>query len=341
MKRWTILALVALIGGALHAETLLDAIDQSNSTHDIKKIKAQVEVLEADVNATFKDDSYAGTQDGYTPLTYSINTLSDKTRQEAVKYLLDHKANPNAKCSKRDGLEWTPLSEALLKEDIVVVKMLLDGGADPSLPIRCSNYISGGTTKTRFGDAYDRNLKLKANALDIAVSLRAPALIELIKAKSPKLVPTYNTNTIWYEAYTNDLAGFKAAIKAGAMPDDYDMAYLIHYGKLDCLSFIDAASVYTDTSNGFNLVDDSPDVATISAYFDKNMALLVSDPEAFKAGMLALSVNWEKIKKNPGILAYQWRIHSIVARFAMNYDLEERMAQVFKTLDVKPAHFER
>lgn len=345
MKRWTILVLAALIGGALYAETLFDAIDLSKDYKNIKKIKSQVEVLEADVNAVLKDDSYAGSErDGLTVLTYAINTLSDKTRQEAVKYLLDHKANPNGKSILKGGMEYqemTPLSEAMFREDLVVVKMLLDAGADPTLTIRCSNYIRGGTTKTRFGDGYDNNQKLKVNAMDIAVFLRSPAFVDLIKAKAPKIVPTYNTNTIWYKAYTNDLAGFKASIKAGAMPDDYDIAYLIHYGKLDYLAFIDATSVYTDTSNGFSLMDDSADVATICAYFDKNVELLVSDAEAFKKGMLALTVNWEKIKDNPQVLNFQWSISRIAAEFTMNEDLNDRMKNVFNTLDVKPAQFER
>jgi hypothetical protein len=146
---------------------------------------------------------------------------------------------------------------------------------------------------------------------------------------------------MWYKAYTNDLAGFKAAVKAGAKPDDYDVAYLIHYGKLDCLAFIDAASVYNDTSNGFSLVDDSADIATICAYFDKNVDLLVSDSEAFKKGMLALTVNWDKLKENLQVLNFQWSIDRIASYFTMNEDLQDRLKNVFNTLDVKPAQFER
>lgn len=320
MKRVLILLVVALIASALNAETLFEVINQTKFDDDIKKVKAQVEVIGVDVNAA--------SDDGYTPLTYVIEKLDGQKRRDLVTYFLSQKANPNGKALSSDNVNaydgkkgvWTPLFAALFTQDVYLVKALLDAGADPALAIRhsgkmstvkdmmgrfqsWSNRSSMSSTVSIFGTKYETSPMLKATSLDVAIFLKDPVLVGLLKAKSPALTANYNLDTLWYLAFIDDLAGFKKQIKAGKVPSSYEVASLLHYGKKDFLSFVDAAAIFSTiqkeenvNSFSFSLVDDGSDIAIVSDYLDKNIALAKTDVPAFTKGLYALPVDWKKIR---------------------------------------------
>lgn len=340
MKRGFIVLAVALLASNLFAETLFEAIDASALSGDIKKIKAQVEVIEADVNAPSKDFETKG----YTPLTYAITKLDSQLRLDAVTYLLSQKANANGKATllpsimKVEGIvpELTPLTAALFTRDFALVKTILDAGADPTLALRHSNRDFKDPRIEYFGQKYVQNAKAKVTALDIAVYLKAPVLIGLLKEKAPKLTASYNTDTLWYAAFTNDLAGFKKMVKAGKVPTAYDVAYLVHYGKKDFLAFVDAAAIfqtkqkeeYVENTFAFSLVDDATLISVVSDYLDKNAELAKSDLAGFIKGVQALPVDWKKVRlwgmtdlfKDPNVDDY-WNFDRIVTAFSHRPEL--------------------
>jgi len=360
----------ALISGAVYAGTIFDAMDSVKFEDDIKKVKAQVEVIGADVNAASKDWQIKG----YTPLIYAIDNLEGQKRRDVVLFLLSQKANPNGKAlldnpttndGKKGGGEETPLIAALFSQDFVLVKALLDAGANPTVAIRHSGWIYGvqdnlghfshwgnhsstSSVQLAFGTKYDTSPKLKATALDVAVFLKDPVLVELIKAKAPKLTASYNLDTLWYLAYSNDLTGFKKQIKAGKVPSPNEVAQLLHYGKTEFLAFVDAAGIfptkqkeqYVDEPFAFSLVDDGPDIAAVSDYLDRNLALATSDISEFTKGFLALPVGWKKVRmwRNMNLFENKdgedWSFEKIVTGFNHQEELTKAFKMAFYSLDL-------
>lgn len=335
MKRGLIVLAVALLASNLFAETIFEAIDAAPEAGDIKKLKAQVEVIEADVNAPSKELETKG----YTPLTYAIDKLEGQTRIDAVTYLLAHKANPNLKATLQASIlrleqitpEETPLTAALFTKDWAIVKAILDAGADPTVQIRHTNRDFQHPQVEYFGQKYVTNPKARVTAMDIAVYLKDPVFVEMIKAKAPKLTATYNLNTLWYSAFTGDLATFKKQIKAGQVPTAYDVAFLIHYGKKDFLAFLDAASIfktkekeeYVENTFAFSLTQDAPLISDVSDYVDKNTELAAKDIPAFTKGLQALSVDWTKVRLWGGTTLFNdpngedyWNFDKIVTAFS-------------------------
>lgn len=340
MKRGLIVLTAALLTNSVFGDTIFEAIDDAALTGELTKLKAQVTVLEADVNGTSKDFETKG----YTPLTYAIDKLEGQTRIEAVNYLLANKANANQKATLQASIlrveqitpEETPLTAALFTKEWSIVKAILDSGADPSVQLRHTNRDFKHPQTEYFGQKYVANAKAKVTAMDIAVYLKDPALVELLKTKAPKLTATYNVNNLWYSAFTSDLAGFKKLVKAGQVPTAYDVAYLIHYGKKDYLTFLDAAAVfktkekedYVEGSFSFSLVEDTPIISALSEYLDKNTDLATKDIPAFSKGLQALPVDWKKVRlwgagtlfNDPSGEDY-WNLDKIVTSFSHRPEL--------------------
>lgn len=325
------------IGAVFFADSIFDAIKSGEK----KKVVGQVEILNADVNAKKKDfpDS------GFTPLTYAMYKLKGQERRDIVTYLIASKANPNGVATPDQdmydylhGPEETPLCAALFTGDLALITSLLDAGANPAAPVRYATGRSLRNVDGYFGPAYNANVKLRITAVDIAVLLKDPLYISLLKAKSPQLAPTYNVSSLWYLSYKNDLSGFKNALKGGAVPEAYDIAYLIHYGKKDFLSLIDALGLFSPTE-GVNLSADTGDIATVSDYFDKNQISLLNDPAGFGKGLMALPVNWEKIRawgKKPllGDDSDNWYFDNIVTWFSDSPDTSKRYAMAAHIADI-------
>lgn len=195
---------------------------------------------------------------------------------------------------------------------------------------------------TVFSDKYIQDPKALVTAMDVAVWLKDPVFVGMLKAKVPKLNATYNTGTIWYAAFMNDLEAFKKYIKAGTVPSSYDVAYMIHYGKKDFLAFIDVAAVFKTKEEekyvsdfSFSLVDDAPLISTVADYLDKNVEIASTDAVAFSNGLYALPVDWQKIRMWRGEDLFSnesddnWDFEKLVTGFSHNTELTKAFKIAF------------
>lgn len=93
----------------------------------------------------------------------ALHLMAKRNDVAAVKWLLDHGADPNARWSHWDS-EVTPLHLAVLGGHADIVRLLLEAGADPSI----------------------RDSKHDSDPIGWAEFFRRPDIVQLLKAEAAK-----------------------------------------------------------------------------------------------------------------------------------------------------------
>ena len=259
---------------------------ESIAAGDLPQVKAIIEKNPVLINAITvmpvkewagmksRDSAEPEFQGKISPLVQAV--LND--RLEMVAWLLSKGAKTDYYASFESlkhpelGLwEGSALLSAVERGDPRMVKILLDGKADPGLQIR---YFGGppppragetGVDHSLFGGTYFRDSRARLSALDLCLApgFRSATLFKLIRRYAPRLKPHYYTDTLFYAALSNDRTLMDRLMDDNQMPDGATLAVLVRNGDAETLqnlsnrgmSGLPQTEAWTDTGRLTSMLD--------------------------------------------------------------------------------------